>query len=123
LNSVYRAEPALHTQDTDARGFEWIDASDTEHSTLSFLRHARDGQESIAVVLNCTPLPRHDYRIGVDVAGTWQELVNTDAVEYGGSGQGNFGQVDAAAAPWHGRPFSLSLTLPPLAAVFFKAPA
>ncbi len=122
LNSVYRAEPALHTQDTDARGFEWIDASDTEHSTLSFLRHARDGKESIAVVLNCTPLPRHDYRIGVDVAGTWQELVNTDAVEYGGSGQGNFGQVEAAPVPWHGRTLSLNLTLPPLAAVFFKAP-
>jgi 1,4-alpha-glucan branching enzyme len=122
LNDVYRAEPALHRLDADARGFEWIDANDTEHSVLSFLRHAPDREESIAVVLNFTPVPQYGYRVGVDVVGTWHELVNTDASEYGGSGHGNFGQVEAVPTPRHGRGMSLSLTLPPLGALFLKAP-
>jgi 1,4-alpha-glucan branching enzyme len=74
----------------------------------------------VACVFNFTPVPRHNYRLGVPRAGRWRELVNTDAVDYGGSGQGNLGGVETTLAGCHGRPYSLVLTLPPLAAVFLE---
>ncbi len=121
LNSTMRGEPALHQLDFSPEGFEWIDASDSIQSVLSFVRKAGDGRDAILVVCNCTPVPRHNYVVGVPRGGHWRELLNSDAELYGGSGQGNLGGIDAAPLPAHGRMHSLSLTLPPLSVVFFKA--
>ncbi|MET0385637.1 MAG: 1,4-alpha-glucan branching protein GlgB [Polyangiales bacterium] len=120
LNRTYRFEPALHTRDVDSRGFEWIDANDAERSVLAFARRGEDESAPIIVACNFTPVPRPNYRLGAGFPGMYREIVNTDAREYGGSGQGNLGGVEASPAPHHGRPFSLTVTLPPLAAVFFK---
>ncbi len=119
LNRLYREEPALHDLDLDEAGFEWIAANDSEQSVVSFLRKGKD-DEVVLVALNFTPLPRHNYRLGVPSAGLWEEVLNSDAADYGGSGQGNLGGVQAAPFPFHGRPASLTLTLPPLGAVFLK---
>ncbi len=121
LNRVYREQPALHELDCDDRGFQWIDSGDSAQSVLSFLRLSGEGRRLLAVVCNFTPVPKFNYRVGVDHAGFWQELVNTDAREFGGSGHGNMGRVEAAPVPWHGRRFSLNLTLPPLGAVYLSA--
>jgi len=121
LNALYRDEPALHEHDADPNGFEWIDCHDADNSALSFLRKSKDGRQVIAAVFNFTPVPRVDYRVGVPRGGRWAEILNTDAAEYGGSGVGNLGGVDAEAVPMHGRPHSLKITLPPLGAVFFKS--
>jgi hypothetical protein len=121
LNLVYRDEAALHTLDFDAGGFEWIEANDAQRSVLAFLRKGRDGSE-IAVVLNLTPTPHENYRIGVPRGGVWKEILNSDAESYGGSGRGNFGAVDASPTPCHGRFHSLNLSLPPLCALFLRGP-
>jgi 1,4-alpha-glucan branching enzyme len=120
LNRVKRETPALHALDFDPQGFDWIDANDSEQSTLAFLRYGPDRARSLAAIFNFTPLPRHNYRIGVPGDGRWEELINTDAKEFGGSGQGNQGGVDATPVGSHGRPFSLNLTLPPLAALYLR---
>ena len=131
LNGLVRAEPALHEVDFEPAGFEWIDASDTAASVLSFLRHPRRGEDGasrspdardVLFVANLTPVPRRDYGIGVPHGGHWVELANSDAELYGGSGWGNYGGVDAVAEPIHGRPYRLPLVLPPLSVVFL-APA
>jgi 1,4-alpha-glucan branching enzyme len=119
LNGLYRKVPALHELDFDPAGFEWIDCNDWEQSTLSFLRKSRSGKNAVLVVCNFTPVPRHGYRVGVPMAGRWDESLNSDAELYGGSGQGNFGGLDAAAIPFHGRPCSLYMTLPPLSIQMF----
>jgi len=119
LNRLYRRERALHEVDFDSAGFEWIDASDHEASTLAWVRRSRGG-ETVLVVCNFTPVPRHNYSVGVPQAGYWRELANSDALEYGGSGIGNLGGVASEALPSHGRPQRLTLTLPPLAALVFK---
>jgi 1,4-alpha-glucan branching enzyme len=119
LNRLYRAEPGLHELDTDPNGFEWIDANDSRHSVLSFLRKGKRGNP-VLVICNFTPVPRSNYRIGVPFGGYWRELLNSDAQEYGGSGTGNMGGVHASDSPSHGRAHSLTLTLPPLAALFLK---
>jgi len=121
LNACYRSQPALHAQDFSSAGFEWIDCHDSTESILSFLRRSPQG-ETILVVLNATPVVRHAYRLGVPHAGRWRELLNSDATQYGGSGQGNAGGVTAEPIPSHGREQSLLLRLPPLAALFFKQP-
>ncbi len=120
LNAAYRREPALHELDCDGAGFEWIDANDYEGSLYSFVRKARDSEDQILVVLNMTPVVRGGYRIGVPHGGRWDEILNSDAPIYGGSGQGNLGGVEAQEVEAHGRPFSLSVTLPPLGMVMFK---
>jgi 1,4-alpha-glucan branching enzyme len=120
LNRSYREVPALHAHDVGPEGFEWLDASDVEQSVLSFFRRGREGDRPILCAFNFTPIPRHNYRLGVDRPGTWRELVNTDAVEYGGSGQGNLGGVEATVVRAHGRDYSLNLTLPPLGALFLE---
>jgi len=120
LNRTYRDEPALHTLDFDPGGFEWIDVNDTQQSTISLLRRGQADGAVIAAVFNFTPVPRHNYRLGVPAGGYWREVLNSDAGEYGGSGMGNLGGVEAVPVPWHGRPWSLTITLPPLAAVFFR---
>jgi 1,4-alpha-glucan branching enzyme len=119
LNRLLR-EKAMHELDFDEAGFAWIDPNDADQSVLSFERRGRDRKSRMVVVLNCTPMVRRNYRVGVDLGGWWEEALNTDAVAFGGSGQGNLGGVEAAPVPSHGRPFSLSLTLPPLGAVFLR---
>jgi 1,4-alpha-glucan branching enzyme len=122
LNQLYRKEPALHVYDCDPAGFEWIDCSDPEQSVISLLRKGPDPQDAVLVVCNFTPVPRPNYRVGVPCGGFWRELLNSDAKEYGGSGHGNLGGLEAAPLASHGRPHALTLMLPPLAIVFFKSP-
>jgi 1,4-alpha-glucan branching enzyme len=119
LNRTYRAEPALHQMDFSPAGFEWIDCSDWQNSILSLLRKPETSGDLIMVVCNFTPVPRHDYRIGVPRGGFWQELLNSDAVQYSGSGLGNFGGCVADEIGMHNRTHSLRLTLPPLSALYF----
>ncbi|MGD0477968.1 MAG: 1,4-alpha-glucan branching protein GlgB [Nitrososphaerales archaeon] len=120
LNRLYRTEPALHDIDFEPKGFEWIDFSDSKNSVISFLRIDKRGQTPILVVCNCTPVPRHDYVVGVPNPGEWEELLNSDAREYGGSGHGIFNRVAAKDIHSHGRPHSVSLSLPPLGVLFLK---
>ena len=121
LNRTYRTEKALYELDFDPAGFEWIDCNDTQQSTLSLIRKSRSTSEIILTVLNFTPTPQYNYQVGVPRGGFWQEILNSDAEEYGGSGHGNFGGIEAVPIEIHGRPYSLKLTLPPLGAVFFKS--
>src|SRR5438309_1476434 len=123
LNRVYREQPALHQLDTDSAGFEWVDCNDTAASVISLLRKSKSPGNEILVVCNFTPVPRQGYRVGVPSGGYWRELANSDAGDYGGSGVGNLGAVEAEEAPSHGRPFSLALTLPPLGIVILEAPS
>ena len=120
LNAAYRREPALHQLDCEPSGFEWIDGSDSEQSMLSFMRKSRDSRDIVLVVCNFTPVPRYNYRVGVPRPGHWKEILNSDAKRYGGADLGNLGGIHAQVAPYHGRPFSIDLTVPPLGAVFFK---
>jgi 1,4-alpha-glucan branching enzyme len=123
LNCFYRDERAMHELDLEPGGFEWIDCNDAENSVLSLLRRDRDGRTLVLAVFNFTPLPRLNYRLGAPRAGFWMERLNSDARIYGGAGFGNLGGVEAAPVPAHGRPCSLTLTLPGLAAVFFTSTA
>jgi len=122
LNTTYRAEPALHELDCEPEGFSWIDCNDSERSTLVYLRRAGVAAP-LVMALNFTPVSRGDFRIGVPRRGPWQEILNSDATLYGGSGQGNLGGVTATPVPWHDEPWSLCVTLPPLGMVVFKGAA
>jgi len=119
LNHLYRSEPAMHELDADPRGFQWVIADDKEHSVFVYERIANNG-DRIVCALNFTPVPRPNYRVGVSQQGTWREILNTDAAEFGGTGHGNLGSVMTSPVRIHGRSFALNLTLPPLGAVFFK---
>ena len=119
LNRLYRRLPALHERDADPGGFEWVDFSDVEKSIVTYLRRGLSADDVVLVACNATPVPRYGYRVGVPFGGFWEEVLNSDAVEYGGSGVGNLGGVEAEQVPAHGRPWSLPLTLPPLGAVIF----
>ncbi len=119
MNRLYREYSQLHSLDSDPGGFEWIDFGDTDNSIISFIRHSNDGGKGLIFVYNMTPVPRHKYRIGVPWRGKYLELLNTDAADYGGSGMGNFGGIASEDIQMHGRPQSVSLTLPPLAAEIF----
>jgi 1,4-alpha-glucan branching enzyme len=114
LSRLYRGSKALHKYDFDAKGFEWIDCHDAPQSVLSYLRRA--GDEFAIVICNFTPVPRPNYRIGVPEAGTYAEVFNSDSEYYGGSNVGNW-QLEASEKEWMGRPYSIVLTLPPLAAI------
>jgi 1,4-alpha-glucan branching enzyme len=119
LNRVYIENPALWQRDHDASGFEFIDGGSSNQNLVSFLRWDDDGNP-IAVLMNFSGAPVGPYRVGLPFGGTWDELINTDAVEYGGSGVGNFGSLEVEDVPWSGRPASVELTLPPLAALYLK---
>jgi 1,4-alpha-glucan branching enzyme len=123
LNTCYRGQRALHELDFEPAGFEWVDCNDNQRSVVSFLRHGRTPGDTVLFVCNFTPVVRANYKVGVPAGGHWAEILNSDAALYGGSGQGNFGGVEAAPAAVHGRPWSLTLTLPPLAVVAFKSPS
>jgi 1,4-alpha-glucan branching enzyme len=110
----------MYELDFEPGGFEWVDFADWEKSIISFIRRGRSTNTSVLVICNFTPVPRFNYRIGVPAGGFWEEVLNSDAKEYGGSGVGNAGGAEASQIPFHGRPYSLSLTLPPLGVLFFK---
>jgi 1,4-alpha-glucan branching enzyme len=121
LNALYAAEPALHAGDAEPSAFRMIVGDDDTHSVFAWVREDPSGTGGpILTVLNATPTVHHGYRIGVPVAGRWDELLNTDAADYGGSGQGNIGAVETEPQTWHGYEHSLPLTLPALAAVFLR---
>ena len=119
LNRIYAAEPALHRLDSDPNGFRWVIGDDRANSVFAFLRVAGDAPPILAVC-NMTPVPRHDYRIGVPRAGRWAEVINSDSALYGGSNAGNRGGVDTSDAGAHGQPRSVELVLPPLATVMLR---
>jgi len=112
LNHLYREQPALHAHDFDSAGFQWISCDDADKSVLVFLRKSL--HEAVICAFNFTPVPRHNYRIGVPEGGLYRELLNSDAAWYGGTDIGNGGQIEASVSPLHGFDYSLSLTLPPL---------
>ncbi len=119
LNHLYRQEPALYERDCSPDGFEWVDFSDRANATLFFLRKGSSRDDLVLAGLNFTPVPQHNYRVGVPRGGDWKEVLNSDAAAYGGGGLGNYGSVEATPTRWHNRPHSITITLPPLAAVFF----
>jgi len=121
LNRLYRATPALHEQDFTEAGFHWIDCDDADVSVISFMRQSRDGGLML-IVCNFTPVLRDGYRLGVPRAGRWQERLNSDASDYGGSGRGNLGALEADAIAAHGHAHSLNLRLPPLAVLMLTPP-
>ncbi|MGH2704640.1 MAG: 1,4-alpha-glucan branching protein GlgB [Actinomycetota bacterium] len=121
LNRLYASEPALHERDCDPSGFEWVDANDADGSALTFLRRGSSTDEWVLVACNFTPVPRPNYLVGVPRGGFWSEIANSDADDYGGSGQGNLGGVEANVVGAHGRPRSLTITLPPLGMVILKS--
>ena len=121
LNTLYRATPALYQQDFVPEGFEWIDHSDAARSVLSFARHGLEANSFTLVVCNFTPQVQQAYRLGVPKPGLYTELLNTDSRHYGGSNVGTpFGTATAEPTPWHGKPCSVLLTLPPLSTLFFS---
>ncbi len=120
LNHLYRSEPALHEVDFDWHGFEWIDCNDSDASVFSFIRRAKDPEDFLVMVCNCTPVVRENYRVGVPKEAFYEERLNSDGSVYWGSNVGNYGGVQADAIPWSGKPYSLRLTLPPLGAVILK---
>ena len=120
LNKLIKNQPALHEVDFNWQGFEWIDANDSDNSVFAFLRRGKKPEELLVVILNATPVVREGYRVGVPNAGYYEEVLNTDALNYGGSNVGNLGGQNASNQPAQGRPHSLCLSLPPLAAVFLK---
>jgi 1,4-alpha-glucan branching enzyme len=120
LNRLYRSEPALHEVDFQHWGFEWIDFRDTDQGVVSFLRRAKDGRNFIVFVCNFTPVPRSGYRVGVPEPGFYREALNSDSDANGGGNLGNRGGAQAELGPWHGRPCSVRLTIPPLGVLILK---
>ncbi len=119
LNRCYRDHASLYAAEFSPQGFAWVDTQDHQQSVISFLRLGAGSARPVLVVCNCTPVPRHSYRVGIPNGGIWEEILNSDALHYGGSGQGNLGAVEAAPVAAHGHFHSLALTLPPLAIVAF----
>jgi 1,4-alpha-glucan branching enzyme len=118
LNRMYNTQQVLHCRDFDPAGFEWIDCHDASQSVLSYLR--RHENSFLAIVLNFTPVPRSDYRLGVPMSGFYRELLNSDSGYFGGSNLGNASGVHAEALSWMGRPYSIKLNLPPLAGLILE---
>ena len=119
LNKIYRENAPLFELDSDPQGFDWLVVDDAQNSVFAFERQSRAG-ERVIVISNFTPVPRHDYRIGVNVAGKYHEILNTDSAFYEGSNVGNWGEVESEAIPSHNRENSISVTIPPLATVYLK---
>ena len=119
LNRVYSESPSLWTRDADPTGFQWIDANDASNNVFSFLRHGDDGS-ALACIANFSAIPHEGYRVGVPHAGRWDEVLNTDADAYSGSGVGNLGGIEATGTPWHGQPASATLRVPPLGTVWLR---
>jgi 1,4-alpha-glucan branching enzyme len=122
LNTTYRGEPALHERDDSPEGFQWIDCADPDRNIVSFVRRAANPERMLLFVCNFSPVPRHNYRVGAPRSGVWAEVLNSDATMYGGSGMGNLGAAETTPFQMHNQPHSLTITLPPLAVVAFRAP-
>ena len=122
MNAVYQRTSALWSQDADERGFQWIDANDAGNNVFSFLRWGEDGS-ALACIANFSSIPHEGYRIGLPDAGRWDEVLNTDAEAYVGSGVGNLGAVEATGEGWHGMRASTTLRVPPLGTVWLHRPA
>ena len=120
LNALYQQEPALWRGDYESDGFWWVDCSDHAHSVLSFIRHDRESGHQVLVVLNLTPNPLLNYRVGLPLPGIWRELLNSDASDYGGSNQGNAGGVTAEDYGVQSQRYSALFTLPPLSVIVFR---
>jgi 1,4-alpha-glucan branching enzyme len=120
LNRIYTREPALHQVDFDHHGFEWIDCHNWEESTLGFIRKAKDPSDYVIAFCNFTPVPRTTHRLGVPELVWYDEIYSSDSSFYGGSNLGNYPGRMAEELPWHGRPYSIELTVPPLGMVMFK---
>ena len=120
LNNLYRATPSLHVNDSRPEGFEWLESNDAEASIYAWIRRGGSGDAPVVAVVNMTPVERR-YRLGLPVPGHWTEILNTDAESYGGGNRGNLGGVEAQEQPGQGQPYSAEITLPPLAAVWFRA--
>ncbi len=120
LNELYKTEPALYERSFQSDGFAWIDTSDRENSVVSYARMSDRPEDTVLVILNLTPVPRNNYRIGTPAAGTYHELFNSDRLEFYGAGIGNTEPLTTTPQPWQHRPQSLVVNIPPLAAVFLK---
>jgi len=120
LNRLYAATPALYRLDTSPEGFAWLQADSSGQSVFAWLRRGGDGEREVVAVVNLTPQLHRNYRVGAPRSGRYRESINTDAADYGGSGQGNLGGVLAEEQPYDGQPASMTITLPPLAAVFLE---
>lgn len=120
MNHLYRTEPALYEIDFEHHGFEWIDFLDSDNSIIAFIRKATNPKDYLAFICNFTPVYRENYRIGVPMHAFYNEIMNSDSESYWGSNKGNFGGIWSEEIPWHGRPFSLNLKVPPLSTVIFK---
>ena len=120
LNNVYKSEKSLHEIDFSHEGLEWVDGGDSDHSIVTFMRKGSAEGDFVVVVCNFTPVVHRNYRIGVPIDTVYDEILNSDSEVYGGSNVGNFGEVGAQEVPWHGRQYSLEISVPPLAVVLFK---
>jgi 1,4-alpha-glucan branching enzyme len=120
LTRTYKQTPALWQMDSNPDGFAWIDAGNADQNVISFFRRAADGRPGLACVANLAAETRENFRVGLPLAGTWEELLNTDAAVYGGSNVGNLGVASAEAEPWNGQPCSAVLTLPALAVLWLR---
>ena len=120
LNTLYRSEPALYEKSFDWTGFEWIDASNLDDSVIAYTRKGIDAENDLVIVLNMTPVPHYNYRVGVPAAGDWQEIFNSDHDKYWGSGLINYDPISSEAEAWHGKENSITITTPPLGAAIFK---
>lgn len=116
LNRLYRERPEMHVLDHDSRGFQWIDFSDGDNSVIAFQRRDVDDRPGLIMICNFTPVVRYNYRLGLPAPGRYRELLNSDDLLYGGSGVHNTSEIEAEDVPWHGKPYSTAVTLPPLAA-------
>jgi 1,4-alpha-glucan branching enzyme len=120
LNQLYLREPALYEVDYNWEGFQWIDFQDTDNSLISFFRQAKNRGDVVVFACNFTPVPRQKYRLGVPLSGFYREVLNSDSETYGGSNLGNLGGVRAEDLTWHGQPYSIEVTFPPLSVTVFK---
>ena len=120
LNQLYRTERALYENDFSADGFEWIDCNDSENCILVMLRKGNLPEDSLVIILNFTPVPREGYRLGVPHDGNWKEILNSDSKIFFGSGLENKSSCVAESTKWHGQPYSVCLTLPPLSVIILK---
>jgi 1,4-alpha-glucan branching enzyme len=120
LNSLYSQEPAFSERDNHPDGFSWIDPHDSDNSVISFMRKGTQPEDTLIFICNFTPVPRYGYRLGVPMAGTWDEILNSDAQNYGGSGLVNTQDMPSGPMFWQSCPHSILLTLPPLSTVILK---
>jgi 1,4-alpha-glucan branching enzyme len=120
LNQTYTTEPALHEVETSWEGFQWIDLSDVDNSVISFQRRAKDPSDHIVVICNFTPVPRLGYRVGLPAPAEYTERLNSDGLEFGGSGVSNPQPIRAEPTPWQSCPYSAPVNLPPLGVLMLK---